>query len=245
MIRGTISMGFVFGIILLALNNFTHSLSYQLGELYCTIRHPEEAITSSRHTCERQHLIQRQSKGSDTENVIFVNTYEHDYLDRSRWKPWERNRPWLKLWGDDNLESAFMMGVYANGYHYQVYDYQGEHSATTLLKWDGASHATYVLASLFNFITKSLSYVDYQFEKDQPMFIDATVGILIDFVELGVGIGYGALGMIVGTIWNPIDTALNLIPACALVMESTFKGVANTLLDIVSLVTLRSISWTL
>ena len=138
-----------------------------------------------------------------------------------------------------------MMGMYANGYHYQVYDYNGSNTATMLLKWDGASHAVYLVASLFNFAAKSLSYIGYQFKKKNPMYIDAVIGVPIDLVEISIGLGYSLVGMIVGTIWNPIDTVVNLIPAVTLIVESVVKGAVNTFLGLVSVVTLGAVSWTL
>ena len=245
MTKSIVGLGVIFSLILLVLNNFAGTLPYDIGEGYCDLRHPQEAITSSRHTCEKQHIIQQQSKGGNIENIIFINTNEHDYLDRSALKPWENNRPWLDLWADDNLESAYMMGMYANGFHFQVYDYNKRNSATTLLKWDGASHAVYLVASISNFIAKSMHYTSYQFRAENPMFIDAIAGILVDFVELIIGVAYGMVGVIVGTIWNPIDTFVNLIPATLLIAESVFKGLINTPTGALSLITLGSVSWIL
>lgn len=212
---------------------------------YCEIRHPQEAAISNRKACEQQHIIQQQSGGHHTANVIWINTIEHDYADRSSTKPWQNNRPWLHFWGDQNLESAFMMGTYANGYHFQVHDYRQEKSYLTLFEWDGASHAVYVVSNTLNHFAKLLSYMAYQFRSNSPMYVDAIIGILIDSIELFVGVLYGLLGIVVGTIWNPIDTIINLIPAFALIIESTIKGVANTLLGGISVITLGTVHWVL
>ena len=35
-------------------------------------------------------------------------------------------------WGDDNLKRAYKMAVYANGYHFLVYDFRGDAEMTML-----------------------------------------------------------------------------------------------------------------
>jgi len=212
-----------------------------IGKGYCTIRHPVEAVTSRRSaTCESQHVIQQQSGGGDKENTIWISTSEHDYLDRSSDRPWMKERPWFNI-GDANLERAYMQGVYARGFHFLIYDHH-RNGVPTLWAWDGASHATYAVASIFNVITKEMSYIGYQIdrwdrEKD-TQFIDALIGIVIDLVELGFGIAYSMLGIIVGTLFNPIDTLLNIPGAVCLSLESIIEGIANTGSDIIALFTL-------
>ena len=213
-----------------------------IGKGYCTLRHPIEALSHVRKTtCESQHIIQQQSGGEDKNNTIWINGVEHTYLDRSFDKPWEKERPRFTLGGDDNLERAYMMGVYANGYHFLTYDHHGNGSLT-LFKWDGASHMTYIIASLSNFITKEMSYIGYQWERDRnnlsTQYIDAVIGIFIDFVELSLGLVYGVVGMIIGTLFNPWDTLTNIPGGLAFSIEALFEGVANTLSDIISLFTL-------
>ncbi|GAA0695227.1 hypothetical protein GCM10009104_23620 [Marinobacterium maritimum] len=200
-------------------------------------------FSSTRVTCESQHIVQQQSGGRDGLNTIWINTVEHDYLDRSTDKPWETERPWLN-WGDANLERAYMMGTYANGYHFITYDHHGGGNLT-LFTWDGVSHATYMIASVANFITKEMSYIGYQWERGSKnqttQYFDAIIGILIDFIEVALGIFYGLLGMLVGTILNPIDTLTNIPGGIALSLESIVEGISNTVSDLVSLCTLGSI----
>ena len=86
-----------------------------------------------------------------------------DYIDRSRDKPWKNERPRMRWSADDNAERAYMLGVYANGCHFAVYDYRRSGSAT-LTEWDGMSHAIYLIGSFTHFITKELSYLRYQVE---------------------------------------------------------------------------------
>lgn len=43
------------------------------GRSYCSVRHPVEALTSSRTACERQHVLQRQGGGGDKANTIWIN----------------------------------------------------------------------------------------------------------------------------------------------------------------------------
>lgn len=238
-LQSLISLAFL----MLIISGPANAFNKLIGKGYCSIRHPVEAITSNRVTCESQHIVQQQSGGSDGRNTIWINTIEHDYLDRSADRPWETERPWFD-WGDDNLERAYMMGTYANGYHFLTYDHHGGGNLT-LFTWDGVSHITYVIASVANFITKEMSYIGYQWERGDKgqatQYIDAIIGILIDFVEVSLGVMYGLLGMIVGTIFNPVDTVMNIPGGILLSLETIAEGIANTVSDLISLVTLGSI----
>ena len=212
----------------------------ELGDLYCQVRHPVEAMTSSlSSTCEQQHVIQRQEGGGNYDNIIWINTTEHDYADRSKDKPWAKaiGGLWCDC-GDDNLKRAYKMGVYANGYHFMVYDYYKKEGQMTLFEWDGASHVTYMVASTFNFITKELSYLGYQFRAGDSQWVDAVLGVAIDIGELYVGFGYGIIGIVVGTIFNPCDTLTNLLGMVVLSVESIAVGLWNTVADLLSLITL-------
>lgn len=208
------------------------------GELYCNVRHPVEAITSSRKTCEEQHIIQRSAGGGHKKNIILINAFEHDYADRSKDKPWAKVSLW---WGNDKLKRAYKMGVYANGYHFMVYDYRRE-GQMTLFEWDGASHLTYVVASLANFITKEMSYLGYQFERmgkgKETQWTDAVLGVPVDAAELYVGVGYGIIGVVVGTIFNPLETLWNVPGAVVFIVKAIAVGLWNTIADLLSLLTL-------
>ena len=211
------------------------------GRAYCAVRHPVEAFTTNRTACERQHILQRQGGGGHSVNTIWINTVEHDYADRSGANPpWEvSERGMWGDWGDDNLKRAYKMGVYANGYHFLVYDYRGD-GEVTLIEWDGASHFTYVVASAFNFITKEASYVGFQWRRGdgRAQHVDSILGVFVDFAEVAVGIGYGAIGIVVGTLLNPVDTLFNFAGMLVYSVESVAVGLWNTLVDILSLLTL-------
>lgn len=218
----------------------------EIGKGYCSIRHPVEAITTSRQTaCESQHITQKRSGGSNFKNTIWINTTLHDYLDRGKDQPWVDERPWGQILFDDgNLEAAYMMGTYANGYHFIVYDHH-KNGMPTLIQWDGVSHLTYMIGSVMNFITKEMSYIGFQMDKGsknrETQYADAIIGVFIDFIEVIFGLVYGVLGIIVGTIMNPIDTLLNIPDGILLCIETTIEGVANTISDIISLFTIGTI----
>lgn len=214
----------------------------EVGGAYCAARHPVESLTTDRPSaCERQHILQRQRGGGDRANTIWINTVEHDYADRvGPNPPWEAaERGLWGDWGDDNLKRAYKMGVYANGYHFLVYDYRGD-GEITLVEWDGASHVTYVIATVFNFITKEASYIGFQWRRGgaQTQYFDAVLGVLLDFAEVFVGVGYGAVGIVVGTVCNPVDTFGNLAGMVVYSVEVAAVGLWNTVADILSLLTL-------
>ena len=234
-------VGAVFALVLIAMD-WTGLLGKRVGQGYCSLRHPVEAAGPVRRTaCESQHVIQRQAGGSDERNTIWINGVEHIYLDLSADQPWERERPWSGALVDHNAERAYMMGVYANGFHFATYDHHGEGHAT-ITQWDGVSHLTYGVASAFNFVTKELSYLGYQVERggndQQTQWIDAVLGVLIDLVEVLIGLGYCVVGVVVGTVLNPVDTIVNVPGGILLVLEAVVEGFANTISDLVSLLTL-------
>ena len=229
-----------------------------VGEGFCELKHPiENWTTSYRKTCEKQHVLQRQRGGGDDLNIVYINTVEHDYLDRSKDKPWDvSDDKWLQYWGDDNLRQAYKLGTYATGFHFQLYHYKdgtgirsilgGIFSGdTTLMQWDGVSHILYGVGSVFNFITKEASYIGYQFERlmkgRQTQFVDAVLGVLFDLIEVLIGIFYSLLGVVVGTILNPLDTFTNLLGGVVLTVQTMVVGVWNTIADIIGLFTLGSV----
>lgn len=231
----------------------------QLGKRYCELRHPVEAATSDGPACEQQHILipGLETRGvylgaGEDNNIMWINTVERDYLVRSSYRPWERlidRTIWIVdegvywreddlTWAaDENMRQAWKMGLYANGYHFMVYDHHRAEGQLTLFEWDGASHALYLVASVFNFVTKELSYLGYQFESNRSQWIDALLGVFIDCGELMVGIFYGLLGMVIGTIYNPWDTITN-IPGLLFMWPAILWGLWNTLADVLSILTL-------
>lgn len=226
----------------------TAAPAQNLAEGYCIVRHPLEAVlVSQRSTCEQQHIIQQQRGGADDGNVVWINTTEHHYSDRSRSRPWEKSRPWIPgfLYGD-NLEQAYMLGTYANGYHFVISGYN-RGSSLTLFAWDGVSHTTYLVAGWANLVTKELSYMGYLIRRlytegetfaDIVRIMDGLVGIAIDIVEMSVGTIYGVLGIVIGSIVNPLDTLSNIPGGALLIAESVLTAIWNTLANFLSLFTL-------
>lgn len=233
---------FFISISLFFLTFTTQAFTTEIGKGYCTLTHPVSFTTTNRKTtCESQHIVQQQSGGADTRNTIWISTLEHDYLDRSKDKPWAKERPWTGALVDSNAEKAYMMGTYAKGFHYMVYNHHGS-AMPTLIEWDGISHAIYGIGSIANILTKHMSYIGYQIERfnagQETQFIDAFIRIIIDTVEIYLGFFYSVIGVIVGTILNPLDTLINIPGGILMACETIIEGIANTLSDIISLVTL-------
>jgi hypothetical protein len=208
----------VFACFIIALLNLIiiqDSLAFNkdIGKGYCALRHPMETLSSDRTSCESQHVIQQQSGGSDNANTIWINTTLHSYLDRSTCKPWYIERPDFAPFGDNNIERAYMTGVWANGYYFFMYDHHGD-GTLTLTEWDGATHLLYLITTIVNLPQKEVSYIAYQVERyrkgQTTQFTDAGIGVLIDSGEAVVGIYYSIAGMVVGTVFNPIDTVRNI-----------------------------------
>lgn len=230
--------------IFLAIGLCQESLAFNktIGKGYCTIRHPVEAMTTDRPAaCESQHVIQQQSGGGDTANTIWINTTLHTYLDRSVCKPWDSERPSFAPLGDENIERAYMMGVWANGFHFFMYDHHGS-GTLTLTHWDGSTHLLYLISSIINLPQKEIGYLAYQVEryrKDQStQFVDAGIGVVIDVLEVAVGAVYSVVGMVVGTLLNPLDTLRNLVSLATLTIAALFNAVWLLLKQLAALLTL-------
>ncbi len=230
-LRGWVGMGVVVGCCLVGSSAAAFSGAW--GQHYCELRHPVESLTTARPaSCEEQHIIQQQSGGGDEKNVIWINTILHDYLDRSRERPWQGG-PSLSTFSTQKLQSAYMIGTYANGYHFSVYDYHGS-GAWTLFEWDGASHAVYLVAALVNLPAKELTYVAYMvrhkmLRDKEAQLSDAVIGIVVDLLETSVGVAYSTVGLFTGTIAHPIDTIRNIIPAVPLLISTVVVAVKRTL----------------
>lgn len=215
-----------------AASSTASAFSGDWGEYYCKLRHPMEALTTTRpSSCEEQHVIQQSAQGDHDENVIWINTTLHDYLDRSGERPWERARPTFPTFATAQLQRAYMIGTYANGYHFAVYDYHGT-GALTLFAWDGTSHAVYMVSALANLPAKELTYLAYivrhkMLRDKETQLTDAVLGIGVDLLETSVGVVYSTAGLFTGTIVHPIDTVRNIIPAVPLMVSTVVAAVVG------------------
>ena len=241
LLDGLVRFGVIFAVVVL-LSDWTDLLGETVGRGYCEIRHPVESLYPVRNRgCESQHVVQLQEGGTDRHNTIWINAVLHAYLDLSKDRPWERERPWAGTFADENAERAYMIGVYANGFHFAVYDHHGNGHAT-LTEWDGVSHLIYGVSSVFNFVTKEMTYLGYQIERanegKKTQWIDAVLGVCVDLIEVLIGLGYCAVGVVIGSIFNPVDTIINVPGGILLILEAIVEGIANTISDVVSLVSL-------
>ena len=255
--KDLILLGAYFAVVVV-LADWTGLLGESIGKGYCKVRHPVEWFTPVRKprgvptACESQHVMQRQCASSkeekkklDKRNTIWINGVEHMYADKSKHHcPWDckkGKRPWMSWLVDDNAERAYMMGAFANGFHFTVYDHHGK-GHSTITEWDGVSHLTYLVASVLHFISKEISYLGYQWERTwdgrKTQWIDAILGIFVDFVEVALGLGYSVVGVVVGTLFNPLDTVKHLPGGILLIIESAAMAVWYTVSDIISLFTL-------
>jgi hypothetical protein len=216
-------------LILLFSSQGAFAFSETIGKGYCQLRHPVESLTSKRVSCESQHIVQQQSGGDDVANTIWINTTLHDYHDRSTCKPWEEERPAFSLFPTKDMERAYMIGVWANGYYFFVYDYHGIWTST-LTEWDGAAHILYMITAIVDFPQKEFGYMAYQVELlrkggDRTQFIDAGIGIFIDAVEVAFGIAYSLVGIVTGTVLHPIETLRDIPSLAILTISASFDAV--------------------
>ncbi|MCW3797407.1 hypothetical protein OMW55_06260 [Sphingomonas sp. BN140010] len=217
------------------------ALPKSVGKGYCTLRHPVEALTSTRATCESQHVIQRRSGGTDDSNTIWLNTTLHSGLDRSTCKPWSEERPPFEV-GDENLQRAYMMGTWANGFHFFLYDHHGT-GDLTIEDWDASTHLLHAYAAIVNLPQKEIGYFAYQLQRlraeppQTTQFIDTVLGVLFDVIEVAAGTVYSIIAVVVGALFNPWDTLWNLIALVPLILATTLEAIYMLVVNAVALFT--------
>ncbi|MEN2432819.1 hypothetical protein [Comamonas sp. F1-6] len=136
-----------------------------------------------------------------------------------------------------------MTGVWAKGYHFFVYDHHGP-GRWNVIEWDGATHIVYALSTIINFPQKEINYFSYQIERyrkgQSTQFIDASLGVFFDLAEVAAGMANSMIGVLVGTVLNPLDTVRNLIPLLTMSIGSIVNSVTEFFKGVISLVTLGS-----
>ncbi len=126
-----------------------------------------------------------------------------------------------------------MIGTYANGYHFSVYDYHGD-GQFTLFKWDAESHLVYLVSALVNFPAKELTYMAYvvrhkMLRDKETQLTDAFIGVGVDLVELSVGVVYSSIGVVIGTFAHPLNTIRDAIPAVPLLGSTMVEAVTRSI----------------
>ena len=133
-----------------------------------------------------------------------------------------------------------MIGTWANGYHFFLYDHHGE-GDLTLNDWDGATHLFYAYAAIVNLPQKEVGYFAYQVQRmraGQPtQFIDATFGLVIDVVEVAAGTVYSLVALVIGALLNPWDTITNVLALVVLVLATTWEAICMLVVNAAALFT--------
>ncbi|MCX4196524.1 hypothetical protein OMR07_13855 [Methylobacterium organophilum] len=142
---------------------------------------------------------------------------------------------------DLNMERAYMTGVWAQGYHFFIYDHHGD-GQLTLTEWDGATHLLYLISTIANYPQKQVNQIAYQIERyrkgQTTQIIDTAIAIPIDLAEVAIGVFYSIAGMVIGTVLNPIDTLRNIVSLITLGAGSLFNAVWLLLKGAVAVATL-------
>ena len=98
------------------------------------------------------------------------------------------------------------------------------------------SHLAYLNSAIADFITNKINYIGYQLEREtkkQTQCFDAISGILINFIDVDFGVLRCLIGIIVRSVFNPIDTITNIISSTIFSIEFIIEGIANTGSDII------------
>lgn len=208
--------------------------SYQAGKIYCGLTHPTELIAPVRHaTCEEQHVIQQQSSGGNAENVVWWSASSHVRTDLWRDRPWVNSRPWLVIgFSDDakkNLEKAYMLGTFGSTWSFFQHSYKGRGDSSLILAdFDGISNLLYGVSWLVNLPQKYVNKVSYISSRGHwHLLIDMLVAIVVLGIESMLAIASTLIGLVVGTVLNPVDTLAAIPGGIWLLFETVIAAVAN------------------
>lgn len=232
----------IFLIVLICFTDVAYAgLFKSIGKGYCTITHPVEMFFPVRHdnTCEDQHLIQQQHEGSNEGNISIVPASSHIATDT--WggdgvfmqdRVWEMkshfdsDRWGTSLGAEDALEQSYKAGRYQLEYVFLLYSYRNDEWNTTIFTWDGVSNLLYTISWWANFPSKYIRKLAYLIDKGRyHLIIDHVIQLPFLLAEGMIGIIYNSIGVVSGTILNPMDTLNAVIGGLWLLIKSVVLGI--------------------
>lgn len=223
---------FLFLLISFVDNVSAGTLPHSVGKAYCVITHPAEAIKNLRRsTCEQQHVIQRQSQGSDIANLVWWAGSHHVRTDIYGSSPWENNRPTKVLsFTDDNkenLEKAYMLGTYGLTWSLYQHSKNGKGPSNIIaFEFDGVSNLLYGFSWLVNTPQKYVNQMVYLVdERHWWLIIDMIILIFVLAIEMLVALIVTVCGAVTGLLFNPIDTLLAIPGGLWLAVETCFAAI--------------------
>jgi hypothetical protein len=207
-------------------------IAYSAGKLYCSVTNPVEWISPVRRSvCEEQHVVQQQSGGGDTTNVVWWSASEHVRTDIWADKPWESSRPWLVFGftsdNNTNLEKAYMLGTYGVSFSLFQHSYKGQGDSSLIAaEFDGASNALYAWSFIVNQPQKQINQFAYILDKGHyRLLIDWVLGLGVMALEIVIAVFAGIVGLVIGTVLNPLDTLFAIPSALLLAGETLIPAV--------------------
>lgn len=226
------------------------SVAYSAGKLYCNLTHPAEALSPIRQsTCEEQHVIQQQAGGGHSNNVVWWSASSHIRTDSWNDRPWQESRPWVVVGfteeADVNLEKAYMLGTFGNSWSFFQHSYRGSgDSEWIFLEFDGVSNLLYTYSWFVNLPQKYLNKSAYIADKGNwHLVFDMLLAVLVLALEGVFAIFLGVLGVVIGTLLNPIDTVFAIPGGIWLGVETTIAAVAQYLLGVWRLIAAGFWGW--
>ena len=227
-------------IVLMCFTSVAYAFSFKsIGEGYCTITHPVEMFFPFRRsTCEKQHLIQDQHHGPNESNISFVPGSSHMATDRwggddvfMQKEVWEKrpqygsDRWGMSIEAEDALEQAYKAGRYQLEYVFLLYSYRTDEWDTTIFAWDGVSNLLYTISWWANFPSKYIRKLAYLIDKGRyHLIIDHVIQLPILLAEGTIGFIYNSIGVVSGTILNPLDTIM-AVGGLWLLIKSVVLGI--------------------
>ena len=199
------------------------SLIKVCGGIYYTITNPVCAWVNDFKIIEEQHILPQNQGGI---LAVLIPKWNHSASDRAfnRYHIFEENRhsntlvKVLTLTNEQsltNLNNAYMLGRTMIPYAFFCFEYKGIRSTNwhfLSTEMDGASTVMYFVSWLCHTPQKIVRQIAYVIHKAPPIagLIDVALNICSLLVEFVIGIFGTVVGVILGTLFHPIDTICSI-----------------------------------
>lgn len=206
--------------------------------------------TPQRHVCEKQHVIQQggllcagdlRSKECDWRTVYWPRTL-HQYTDSIGERVYQKDSTFDRGITSDNhydLEAAYKMGAYGVPWSVMFVDYKDKQGLTTdergytggrthfvSLNMDGVSNLVYFWTWIVNIPQKYANLAVHIFNYNDPkLWVDFFVSFLWTvLIDLPLATASTLVGLVGGTVLNPVDTLFAIPGGAYLFFEAIWTG---------------------
>jgi hypothetical protein len=229
------------------------------AERVCEATHPVEIWSPHQgRTCVRQHIIQNSSEwckrpgGEDECNArtVWWSEIRHYYTDYQGGYNGAAGGPSKSGFVEDepqfwafttdnryNLLAAYRLGVYGTQWSTLFFDYDRRGNWQFVsFRFDGVSNVLYFWSWLINIPQKTINNAVYVADKEPRLLIDVLFEVVMLPFECAVAIAATSVGVIIGTIFHPINTILAIPGGVWLALIAMWQAIYLLVVSIWSII---------